>query len=63
MIPSKRVMGQKNILNIKEAAEYLGCTYRVMRALLDSGEIQYRKIGRRYFIGCESLMKWINCQK
>lgn len=52
-----------DVMNVKEAADFLHCSFPFMKKLLDEGKIPHQKIGRKYFVGKESLQKWVNCSK
>lgn len=53
----------KKLLTIAEAAEETGVPYRAIRTCILNGDIRYVKVGRRYYINSESLMKFIEGEK
>ena len=50
----------KAVLNLREAAAYLGISTPTMAALLRSGEIPCRRAGQRWLISKTSLDTWLN---
>ena len=50
---------EKTVLNLREAGEYLGCSFRVLKDILDAGELPYRQSGGRFFIAKSALDEWL----
>ena len=50
----------KSVLNLKEAAAYLGISVPTLVRLLGSGVIPYRRIGQRWLIARAALDDWLN---
>lgn len=50
----------KSVLNLKEAAAYLGISVPTLVRLLGSGVIPYRRIGQRWLIARGALDDWLN---
>lgn len=53
----------KEILNVKESAEFLGCNFRTMKKILATGDLPFQKVGGRFFISKEALKKWVSAEK
>lgn len=49
----------KDVLSAMETAQYLGVSYRTFKEILSSGELPFRKIGRRILISKESITDWL----
>lgn len=49
----------KDVLSGKEAAKYLGVSYRLFTEILASGELAHRRVGRRIFIAKDSINDWL----
>lgn len=49
----------KENLNIKEAAKYLNCSVSMLRKLIYNNEIEFFKIGNRYYFNRFILSSWI----
>ena len=49
----------KAVLNLKEAAAYLGISTPTLLALLQSGSIPYRRAGQRWLISKVALDDWL----
>ena len=49
---------EKEFLSLKEACLILGCSYPVVTKILESGELPYRRVGRRIIIAKEALRRW-----
>lgn len=49
----------KAVLNLKEAAAYLGISTPTLLALLQSGSIPYRRAGQRWLISKAALDDWL----
>ena len=54
----KEEKAEKEFLNVKEAAAYLGVCYRTMKKFMSGGEIPFRRAGWRTLIERESLRRW-----
>ena len=50
---------EKNVMSIQECCSVLGVAYNTMKQILDSGELTYRKVGRRYLITRAALNDWL----
>ena len=53
----------KAVFNLKEAAAYLGISPPTLTALLQSGEIPYRRAGQRWLISKIALDTWLTEQQ
>lgn len=49
----------KSVLNLREAGAYLGCSFRVLKEILDSGELPFRETRGRFFISKKALDDWL----
>ena len=49
----------KAVLNLKEAAAYLGISPPTLLALLQGSEIPYRRAGQRWLISKAALDDWL----
>lgn len=49
----------RRAISINEACEQLGCSESFLRSLLRTGELQYRKLGRRIFIPVEAIDRFL----
>jgi excisionase family DNA binding protein len=49
----------KAVFNMKEAAAYLGISVPTLAALLQSGEIPFRRAGQRWLISKAALDAWL----
>ena len=49
----------KDVMTIAETANYLNTSFQSVKQLITSGEIPYRKLGRRYFIAKEMVDRWL----
>lgn len=47
------------LLSIKDAAKHLGISYGTLYELLNRGEVEYVRLGRRKLIGRDALNKFI----
>lgn len=54
------VAKQKDIFTVREAAEYLTVCPKTVYALIESGELEAIRIGCRYKIKAEALIKFID---
>jgi len=51
------------MLNIKETAEYLNCSEKTVRNLIDRGELKAYKVGNRWRIKKEDLEEYLKTNK
>ena len=52
--------GVKLTLSVQEAADLIGVSKPKMFELLHSGEISYKKFGKKILISYQALVDWIN---
>lgn len=50
---------EKAAMTIDDARLYMGVSYKVVRRILDSGELPFRQIGRRILISRENIDRWL----
>ena len=53
-------VGVKLTLSVQEAADLIGVSKPKMFELLHSGEISYKKFGKKILISYQGLVDWIN---
>lgn len=53
----------KEVMNIKQLAFYLGCGESSIRKLIRNNAIQYYKIGNRYLFKKDDIDNWIETSK
>ena len=51
--------GKPAAMNFRAAAKYLNLSEPTFRKILETGEIPYRKAGRRYLIAPQVLDAWL----
>ena len=51
---------KKLTLSVQEAAELIGVSKPTMFDLLYTGEIRYKKIGRKIIVSYQAIVDWIN---
>ena len=51
----------KEVLNVEEAAEFLGFAPYTIREKAREGEIPARKIGREWRFSRQMLLEWLEC--
>lgn len=54
---------EKEVLNLSEAAAFLGISYPTMIKFLRTGQIPHRQIKRRVLILKSALVKWLECSE
>lgn len=54
---------EKEYLTKNEACLFLGCSFGTVTKILESGEIPFRRVGRRIIISRENLRRWASCEK
>lgn len=51
----KKSINEKNVLLLKEAAEYTGISYLALRNMVAAGELPVKQIGRLFYISRSKL--------
>lgn len=52
----------ESILTADEAAEFLHCSARTVHRLCDRGALRFCRVGNRYRITRESLLRYAGCE-
>ena len=50
----------KEVFNLREAGEYINVSYTTIKKILASGELPFRRVGRRILVGKKALDEWVN---
>lgn len=58
ILKRKQAKTDKQFMNTTEAGRFLGCSYRVMRQILQSGELPFRRVGGKVIISRDALRRW-----
>jgi excisionase family DNA binding protein len=53
----------RRLLNLREAAFYLGVSVWTLRGMLHNGDLPYVRAGRRLLVDRQDLDRWIDAHK
>lgn len=55
--------GEIKLYDVETLSEKLGATEKTIRRYITTGKMSGRKIGRRYYVSKDSLIRFVNGQK
>lgn len=50
---------KKEVLNLNEAAKFLGTSYKTLRNAVAEGKVPCKRLGSRYFFLADALRAWL----
>ena len=58
-IKPRPAFDNKDILSQDEAMLYMGVSFRTLKAIMKTGELPFRKVGKRYLLSRKAIQDWL----